>query len=201
MSDKTSVVSMSEPGWTVYRIRTESSRYHLSIYDGAGGRPVAVLRGISGDRTIDQADSAPLLGGRLLFGIDVSAWVGHALEMGRVKTSAILDVERESNPILVRTITAAAAITVTGGSRPAGVDQTADETDRPYRMTSADFAYPEDYLIRVERAAQHLSAAYDRTSLVDDLARLPDLMQRFQVALSECLLKVHALGVRATRHG
>jgi hypothetical protein len=198
---KTSVVSMSEPGWTVYRIKTESSSYHLSVYDGAKGRPVAVLRGISGDRTIDQADSAPLVGGSMLFGIDPTAWVGHALEMGRVKTSAILTVERENNPLIVLAITAAAAVTVTGGSRPVEVGQTAAGTDGPRCATSADFPYPEDYVIRIERAAQHLSAGYDRTSLVEDLARFPDLMQRFQVALSECLLKVHALGSRANRRG
>jgi hypothetical protein len=197
---KTSVVSMSEPGWTVYSIRTESSSYHLSVYDGSGGRPVAVLRGNSGDRSIDQADSAPLVGGALLFGIDPSAWVGQPLELGRVKTSPILAVERERNPILVQTITAAAAMMVTGGSRLARADQVSQgAADRPRPMTSADFPYPEDYVIRIERAAQHVSAAYDRTSLVDDLAGHPDLLQRFQVALGECLLKVHALGGRANR--
>ena len=89
---------------------------------------------------------------------------------------------------------------MTGGSRPAALDQIAQGTSRPRAATSADYPYPEDYVIRVERAAQHLSAAYDCTSLVGDLARSPDLMQRFQVALSECLLKVSALGNRVTRN-
>jgi len=42
-------------------------------------------------------------------------------------------------------------------------------------------------------AAQHLSAAYDCTPLVADLAQSTDLIQRFQVTLSECLFKVSTL--------
>ncbi|HET6148618.1 MAG TPA: hypothetical protein VFH68_13875 [Polyangia bacterium] len=196
MYNNYSVVSMAEPGWTVYRIRTKPRSFHLSIYDGSSGRPVAVLRGNSGDRTIDQADCAPLVGGALLFGIDPSAWVGKPLEMGKMKTSAILGVELERNLILVHAITAAAELMVTWGSRPAEPDQTAQGTDRPRRMTSADFVYPEDYVFRVERAALHLSDACAQTALVDDLARYPSLMQRFQVAVNDCLLKAHALGGR-----
>ena len=200
MRHMTSVVSMAEPGWTVYRVRTQSSSYHLSLYDGSNGRPIAVLHGNSQGRTIEQSDSAPLVGGRLIFGIAPDAWVGQSLEMGRVKTSEILSVELEGNPLLVRAMTAAAAMTVTGGARPVQIDQVIHGTGAPPPQTSADFPYPEDLVMRVERAAQHLSAAYDRTTLIADVARSADLLQRFQVALSECLLKVHALGERVKRH-
>ena len=109
MSNRQSIAGFPDPGWTVYRIATERSSYHLSVYDGARARPVAVLLGCSGDRRIEQTDSAPLVGGRLLFGLDHMAWVDHPLEMGSVKTSPIVRVEREISAIVIRAIIDAAS--------------------------------------------------------------------------------------------
>jgi hypothetical protein len=202
MSDRPSVVGVPEPGWTVYRIATERSSYHLSVYDGARGRPIAVLLGCSDDRRIEQTDSAPLVGGRLLFGLDHMAWIDHALEMGSVKTSPIVRVERETSAIVIRAIIDAAGVTIARGKNPRMiVENITGDTDAPRRIVPADFPYPEDNVIRLESAAHFLSAVGERTMLVEDLERFPDLMKRFQVALNECLLAVNALGGRANRSG
>lgn len=202
MSDRPPVVAFPEPGWAVYRIATERSTYHLSVYDGARGRPVAVLLGCSGDRRIEQADSAPLVGGRLLFGITHPDWVNHTLEMGSVKTTTIVRVERETSAIVIRAITEAAAVAISRGRNPRLiVENIAGDTDAPRRVVPADFPYPEDNVIRLESAAHFLSAVCDRTALVDDLGRFPDLMKRFQAALTECLSKVNTIGGRTPERG
>ena len=198
MSDESSSISMPEPGWTIYRITTESTSYHLSIYAGGKGRSVAVLHGTSRDRPIDEADRAPLVGDRSLFYTDPSSWVGDSLELGNVTTSAIVGVERETNAMVVRAVTHAAAVTMAGGgNKRITVENIAGETDVPHRIIPADFPYPEDNVIRLESAAHFLGAVCDRTSLVDDLASFPALRERFEEALTECLLRVSALGERA----
>ncbi|HET6148620.1 MAG TPA: hypothetical protein VFH68_13885 [Polyangia bacterium] len=201
MPDKSSYASMSAPGWTIHRITTEFSNYHLSIYSGGRGRSVAALRGNSGDRAIDQADSAPLVGGHLLFDTDPASWVGHSLELGTVRTSAIVAVEPETSDIVVQEVTeAATAVMASGGNRRITVECITGEVEVPRHIVPGDFPYPEDNVIRLESAAHFLGAVCDRTALVDDLERFPDLMERYQVALSECLARVNALGSRANRH-
>jgi len=200
MSDKPLVVRPPEPdGWTVYRIATKWSSYHLAVYHGGRGRQVAVLLGVSGDRKINQAETDPLVGGRLLFHCDPSEWVGHPLEIGKVRTTAIEDARRETNPMVVRAITeAAAAILAEGGNKRLVVENITGETDIPRRMAPSDFPYPEDNVIRLESAAHFLGAVCDRQALVHDLESFPELMERFQVALMECLVKVNELGGRVT---
>ena len=197
MSESQPVVGFPDPGWTVYRIATERSAYHLSVYDGTRGRRISVLLGCSGDRRIDQSDAAPLVGGRLIYGLSHTDWVDHSLEMGSVKTSPIVRVEVEHSAIVIRAIIEAAASTIARDSNPRIVTESiAGDTDAPHRIDPADFPYPEDNVIRLESAAQVLSAVCERNALVDDLERFPDLIRRFQAALAECLLQVNTLGGR-----
>src|SRR5688572_1810013 len=87
-----------DTGWKVYRIETASSRYHLGVFPGDGvRRRCAVLKGTSHGRHIEAQDSAPLLGGRSLFDVPESEWIGHSLEVGTARTSPIRSVEPESD--------------------------------------------------------------------------------------------------------
>ena len=202
MSESQPVVGFPDPGWTVYRIATERSAYHLSVYDGTRGRRISVLLGCSGDRRIDQSDAAPLVGGRLIYGLSHTDWVDHSLEMGSVKTSPIVRVEVEHSAIVIRAIIEAAASTIARDSNPRIVtESTAGDTNAAHGIDPADFPYPEDHVTRLESAAHLLSAVCGSRALVDDLERFPDLFKRFEVALIECLESVNTIGERAARRG
>src|SRR6187402_11445 len=108
------LTTILKPGisWRVYRIQTRGSEYHLGVFNGSDGRrPCVVLRGLSRGlgQTVDLQDSAPLIGGRSLFDLPPSEWVGKALEVGTATTSAVQSVQEEPDPSVVAALTQAAA--------------------------------------------------------------------------------------------
>jgi len=58
--------------------------------------------------------------------------------------------------------------------------------------------YPENYVEYVEEAAGFLRAVFNKKPLLDDLKPHPDFQQRFELALSECLVMLKEIGKRVT---
>jgi 6-pyruvoyltetrahydropterin/6-carboxytetrahydropterin synthase len=111
MPDLTHVLA-PEKSWKVYRLKTLSSEYHLGVFAGESGhRPCAILRGLSRGlgQLIDLQDSAPLIGGKSLFGIPPEKWIGKSLEMGTATTSPIQSVEEEKDLRVIASLTRAVA--------------------------------------------------------------------------------------------
>jgi hypothetical protein len=195
MSDKTTVFSISEFGWTVYRIRTASSRYHLALFlgDGSSRRKCGVLRGLSEGlgKAIDIQDSAPLVGGRSIYDVPPREWVGSVLEIGTATTSPIREVEKEDDRAIVTSITSSL---VRAGSEPstrvkerpvAQAIVVDDSTSKP-KPEPRPPPYPEDHVEGCEYAANWLRMVYRKTGLVRDLEGCPELLERFQMAFGEC---------------
>lgn len=190
--------SLSEIGWTVYRVRTASSHYHLGVFEGGmGKRRCAVLRGMSGGlgRAVDLQDSAPLIGGVSLFEVPPSGWIGKQLEIGTATTSPIQAVDEESDRTVITSITSGASLAPSGPRAPAG-EVTAWRAPPPAQEASPWAPYPEDYVERVEVAAGLLRAAYQKKSLLEDLRDQRELLERFELGLSECFLMLRAIGAR-----
>lgn len=186
---------MSEVGWIVYRVRTASSQYHLGLFAGGlGRRQCAVLRGMSHGlgRSVDMQDSAPLVGGKSLFQVPPSDWVGKQLEIGTATTSPIRSVEEERDRGIVTSITSSASLAVAESPQPVRTHV------RPAQPApESEWApYPEDYVERVEIAARLLRAVYQKKALIEDLKKHEELSQRFQLGLSECFLMLKAIGGR-----
>jgi hypothetical protein len=192
MTEKTTVFSISALGWTVYRVRTTSSRYHLALFlgDGSRRRKCGVLRGTSEGlgRSIDIQDSAPLIGGRSIYDVPPQEWVGSVLEIGTATTSPIREVAKEEDRAVVTSITS--SIVRAGGGSPTSIKEKpvaqaiviADPKPEPPRRP----AYPEDHVEGLEQAANWLRMVYRKTGLVRDLERHPELLERFQMAFGEC---------------
>jgi hypothetical protein len=88
-----STAPATTPSWTVYRIETASSVYHLGVYPEAGRRRV-VLRSVTrpGGQPIDVESSDPRVEGFSLFEVPCAAWIGRRLEIGTVTTSPVRSV-------------------------------------------------------------------------------------------------------------
>ncbi len=181
MRDKTVCVSLGDftraHGWRAFRVRTVSSTYHVAIGD-SGGERLAILRGYSvgAGRLVDVQDSAPTIGDERLFDVAPNEWVGKALSFGTTTTSAVVEATPEPDAAIVTAVTAA----LTLASRPA---QPANERA----------PYPQDWIERVEIAAECLRHVYRRPGLLSDIARNETLLARLNVALGECVLLVRAI--------
>ncbi|MGQ0503726.1 MAG: hypothetical protein ACT4TC_00245 [Myxococcaceae bacterium] len=196
---KTVVMSLSEVGWTVYRVRTASSEYHLGLFAGGmGRRQCAVLRGMSHGlgRSVDMQDSAPLVGGKSLFEVPPSEWIGKQLEIGTTTTSPVRSVDEERDRGIVTSITSAASLAVADSQQQPA--RTYVRPVQPAPPESEWAPYPEDYVERVEIAAKLLRSAYQKRNLVEDLKARSELLERFQLGLSECFLMLKAMGGKMT---
>lgn len=194
---KTVVTSLSEVGWTVYRVRTSASQYHLAVFEGLlERRKCAVLRGMSQGlrREIDLQDSAPLIGGKCLFEVPPSQWIGKQLEIATATTSPVQSVEEEQDRGILTSITSAIALANGDQQQPARTS--VGEAARRQQRESEWAPYPENFVEHVEIAASLLRSVYWRKLLLEDLRARPELLERFQVALSECLLMIKEVGGR-----
>jgi len=59
--------------------------------------------------------------------------------------------------------------------------------------------YPEKYVEYVEEGGTYLRAVFTKKQLVEDLRGHPDLQQRFELALSECLVMLKEIGKQVTQ--
>lgn len=185
MSDKTVCVSIGEltraHGWSVYRVRTSSSTYHVAIAPHQAHR-FAVLRGYSvgAGRLIDVRDSDPQVGGESLFDITHAAWLGKPLAFGTTETSPVVEATPETDATIVTLLTTALV-----------------PTSEPARPRERDrVPYPEDWIEHAELAAGILRQLYRRKGLLGDVQREFGLLERLNVALAECALLLRALGGR-----
>jgi hypothetical protein len=190
MSDKTVCVSIGEltraQGWSVYRVRTSSSTYHVAIAPHQAHR-FAVLRGYSmgAGRLIDVRDSDPQVGDESLFDIPPAAWSGKPLAFGTTVTSPVVEAAPETDASIVTVVTSALV-----------------PTSNPARPRDRDrVAYPEDWVEHAELAAEILRGVYRRTGLLDDIQRRPGLYERFNVALADCALQLRAIGGKLGTRG
>lgn len=180
-NDKTRVTKLMDVGhgWRAYRVKTRSTNYHLAVRDGAGGeRPCVVLRGYSHGREVDVTDSAPQVGGRLLFQVPTADWIGKMLAVGTVETSPVTAVEEEKSLAVIHDITGTLA-------RPA---------TRSEPEAAPQLMYPENMVEQLEAAASVLRRTYRHARLLDDLKSHEHLVGRFKAALAECAL--HVAGLR-----
>lgn len=60
-------------------------------------------------------------------------------------------------------------------------------------------AYPENDVEYAEEAGAFLRRVFNKKQLVDDLKGHPDFQQRFELALSECLVMLKEIGKRVTQ--
>jgi hypothetical protein len=179
-----------QSGWTVYRIHTAASQYTLGVFDGSGGaRRVAVLQGTSssGDRVNAQDSDPRITGGRSLFDVPSSEWVGAALEIGTIHTSIIRSVGPETNERATLSVLTGTDVTHSRYDAPRE-----EGRSRPPERSS----YPETYVEYAESAATCLRAVYAKTELRRDLNGHPDLERRMGVALAECALVLQATADR-----
>jgi len=182
VSDKTVCVSIGEltrlQGWTVFRVRTASSTYHVAIAP-VGAHRFAVLRGYSvgAGRIIDVRDSAPQIGGGSLFDVAPQDWPGKPLAFGTTITSAVLDAVPETDAAIVTVVTSALV--------PTSERSQASERHRA--------AYPEDWIENAEAAVAVLGHLYLRRGLIEDIQRRPRLLERLHVALAGGALQLRAI--------
>ena len=185
MGDKTVCVSIGEltkaQGWSVYRVRTSSSTYHVAIGPPQAHR-FAVLRGYSvgAGRLIDVRDSSPQVGDEALFDVAHTRWSGKALAFGTTVTSPVVEAVPETDTTIVTVVTSALA--------PIRPSAQASERD--------SVPYPENWIEHAETAAAVLRRLYHHKGLLDDIQRSPALHERFNVALADCALQLRALGGR-----
>lgn len=183
MSDKTVCVSFGEltrtQGWSVYRVRTSSSSYHVATAPPQASR-FAVLRGYSvgAGRLIDVRDSDPQVGDESLFDVAPTDWAGKALSFGTTVTSPVVEAAPETDASIVTVVTSALV--------PASEPARPRERDR--------VPYPEDWIEHAELAAGILRQLYHRKELLDDIQRRPALHERLSVALADCALQLRAIG-------
>jgi hypothetical protein len=191
--ERTIVVSDSRRKWTVYRIATSSSEYHLGIFaGGTGRRRCAVLRGRSSQgNSVSAEDTNPLIGNTSLFDVPPAEWLGARLDIGTTRTSAVRSVELEEDPAVIHFMT-----------RPLTNVALAEDSPRPserrlYAATRA--AYPEDCIEQTELAAKCLTAVYAKNELLHDLKSQAELRRRFELAMGECFLLIKAMGTRISK--
>ena len=183
MNRNTIFLSTSGPAWTVYRVQTEASVYHVALFKGDGRRRRCVT--LRGDTVGEAQDSDPRIDDVSLFDVPVTEWVGKSLEVGRVTTSPVRVVEVERDVAIVRALT-----------DPPRRTRVGDEKGGSPRGQLEPIPYPESAVVLVEAAARRLSAAYEQRTLVEDLAGEPELLDRLRVALADCYMRVQAMGRR-----
>lgn len=111
-SEKTTLLHFdpsAAPGWTVYRVQTRSSGYHVALGTFCG-RKLGVIRGRSGragESPIQEGDGAPLVGDDSLFELAPEMWVGKSLRIGAIVTSPVVAVALETDVTMVHAITGA----------------------------------------------------------------------------------------------
>ena len=102
-------------------------------------------------------------------------------------TTPIQSVTDEEDQLIVREITSVGMTT-----------QHSSQQQQPQEPESTWAAYPEKYVEYVEVAGKFLRAVFDEKQLVDDLQGHADLQQRFDLALSECLVMLKEIGKKVT---
>jgi hypothetical protein len=180
MSDVTMcVMPMQGEGWSVYRVRTASSRYVVGLFRGGRGqRRCAILRGTSRSAgELDVQDSDPRIGDRSLFEVVPAFWPGDSLQIGTACTSRVVSVEEERDPEVVSSITRV-------GPAPAPPRNSSSEAWSPYPLGEVE---------RVEAVAAVLRRVYLQRTLFDDLAEQPELEERMKLALGESAMVLRAL--------
>lgn len=178
MAEHTVVRSTRSAGWKVYRIETQSSRYHLALFPGGGGeRRCAVIRGRSSSagRSIEDRDSDPLADGVSLFDLEPQAWVGRSLEIGTTSTSAIREVAVETEPSVITAMTHVA------------LARTEEKKDHGWAP------YPENLVEYVETAASLLRSVYKDRNGLSTVRGRDELRTRLEVAAIECLAMLKGL--------
>lgn len=191
MSDVTVFISLGDikkaEGWTVYRVRTSSSTYHVAVGPVEKGKRFAILRGYSAGagRLIDVRDSAPQVGDESLFDVPPSKWVGKKLSFGTATTSAVVEAVRETGEQIITSVIQTLA------PQAAEIEPERRRAPPPEPERSA---YPEDWVENAETAAEILRRIYQRRTLLDDIRKRPPLWDRLNVAMGECALMLRAIG-------
>ncbi len=186
MNRSTLFFSTSDPAWTVYRVQTQASVYHVAVFKGDERRRRCVT--LRGDTVGEAQDSDPRINDASLFDVPVTAWVGKSLEVGLVTTSPVQVVEVERDVAIVRALTA-----------PPVRRRVGDEDGGLPPAQRESIPYPESAVVLVESGARRLSAAYEQRTLVEDLAAEPELLDRLRIALADCYMRVEAMGRRLAR--
>lgn len=190
MSEKTVCVSLGEltrtQGWSVYRVRTEASTYHVAIAPPQAHR-FALLRGYSvgAGRMIDVRDSAPRVGAESLFDVAPTSWRGKPLAFGTTVTSPVIEAATETDAMLVTAVTSALV--------PLPQSTGPSERDR--------VRYPEDWIEHTEAVAAILRHLYRRPGLLEEIQRRGALHERLNVALAECALLLRAIAGKLASAG
>lgn len=195
MSDVTVFISLGDikktEGWSVYRVRTVSSTYHVALGPLERGKRFAILRGYSAGagRLIDVRDSAPQVGDESLFDVPPEKWVGKKLSFGTATTSAVVEAMLETGEQIIT------SIIQTLGPQAREVERPAPPPE-PERA-----AYPENWVENAETAAEILRRIYQRRGLLDDIRKRPALSERLNVALGECALMLRAIAGKLGQGG
>lgn len=199
MTDKTTLLRLdpsSAPGWTVFRVQTRSSGYHVAIGTFCGRR-LGVIRGRAGDAPVQEGDGAPLVGDHSLFELAPEAWVGKSLRIGAMVTSPVVAVALETDVTMVHTIT---------GSLSPSSPSTAPSADGE-RATRASTVPPgvaaTSVAIELQRVTHHAEvAAWCLRRLEEDEGGLRFAMgdapsrARIHDALTECAQLLNVLAKR-----
>jgi hypothetical protein len=198
-SEKTTLLHFdpsAAPGWTVYRVQTRSSGYHVAIGMFCG-RKLGVIRGRSaraaqaGEAPIQEGDGAPLVGDDSLFEVAPEMWVGKSLRIGAIVTSPVVAVALETDVTMVHAIT--------GALSPSSSPTSSRDGERVARTSSAPPA-PSAEAIELSRITQYAEvAAWCLRRLDEDEGGLRFAMHdatsgmRIHDALTECAQLLRAL--------
>jgi hypothetical protein len=186
---------------TVYRVQTESSIYHVAFHEERG-RKYVVVRGQAGtDREhVVVRDSDPRIGDDSLFEVAPDDWVGKPLEIATMRTSNVVSVYREGDPLpppphhqfkapapggmgdTPRIVPVGARGTHVGSSQPAQHDLA-----RQLVTGQADQAppYPLRHVVYAEDVVTRLRSIHRRDRLWHDLSHDRELRERLSRALDQ----------------
>jgi hypothetical protein len=171
--------------WVVYRVRTQNGWYALGIHRAEGRRKFAVITNVrfarSSEDMREAQDSEPLVGGRSLFSVPYQEWIGHALEIGALRTSKIVSVDPETDPHVIEEVSKITSV------------PRAQEPKKP-RSPS-----PQREVELAEGAANILQVLYSKHDLFEQVRRDVDLERRLRTSLESCVLLLRALSERAQR--
>jgi hypothetical protein len=168
----------------VFRIETQSSQYHLGI-GPFGGRPIAILRGVSQGQLLEQSDSGPRVGTKALFDVAPSAWIGERLSVGAVVTSSVTSVIAETDEATIHTLVSAL-------QRPAEAIVAASA---PLRSSVGEATGAERVVLLAESAARRLRMVQEELHAVRaELMGNDGLRERFTDAMAECVIQVRGIG-------
>ncbi len=198
----------------VYRLQTESSVYHLAIHEEHGKKTV-ILRGQAGsDReNVVVRDTDPRIGERSLFDVPPAGWVGEVLEVATMKTSPIVSVHREGDPLPPE------AVVKPRVAAPDGLGQNPRIVPVPARGTSVgnprpapnDLArqlvtgqadpqqaapYPLRHVLYAEDVVTRLRSIHRRERLWHDLSSERKLQDRLMRALEQAEQLLHDIKKR-----